>query len=154
MFIDLTPLVQVLFRSCFVLFFCTFFALHTNGKRCNRGSRSCSSQSQVVYAYHVLSLCSKGLSSRSTFLTFFGPDMKTEMGVIMIYMYLKHSPDYIDSKYMWVHESNSLGSSVSAERPFLAFLALHREKNMCGQVDYSPCYSQSEVVYAYKVLDL
>ena len=35
-------------------------------------------------------------------------------------MYLKHSPDYIDSKYIWVHRPNSLGSSVSAEIPFLA----------------------------------
>ena len=75
------------------------------------------------------------------FLVFWGPDMKTEMGVIiMIYMYLKHSTDYIDSKYMWVHGSNFLGSSVSAETPFLAFLALHRERKRCGQVDSSPCY--------------
>ena len=30
--------------------------------------------------------------------------MDTEMGAV-IYMYLKHSPDYIDSKhiYIWVH---------------------------------------------------
>ena len=37
------------------------------------------------------------------FWPFFGPDMKTEMGVV-ICMYLKHSPDYIDSKYMssWI----------------------------------------------------
>ena len=49
------------------------------------------------------------------------------MGVI-IYMYLKHSPDYIDSKYIWVHGSNSLGSRVFAELPFLAFLTLHREE--------------------------
>ena len=33
------------------------------------------------------------------FLAFFGPDMNTEMGVV-IYMYLKHSPDYI---YMCVY---------------------------------------------------
>ena len=31
-----------------------------------------------------------------------GPDMNTEMGVV-IYMYLKYSPDYIASKYIWVH---------------------------------------------------
>ena len=36
------------------------------------------------------------------FWAFFGPDIKTEMGVV-IYMYLKHSPDYIDSKYIWFH---------------------------------------------------
>ena len=29
---------------------------------------------------------------------FLGPDMETEMGVV-IYMHLKHPPDYIDSKY-------------------------------------------------------
>ena len=33
-------------------------------------------------------------------LALFGPDMNIEMGVI-IYMYLKHSPDYIDSKYIY-----------------------------------------------------
>ena len=48
------------------------------------------------------------------------------MGVV-IYMPLKHPPDCIDSKYIWVHGSNSLGSSVLAEIPFLAFLALHRK---------------------------
>ena len=63
------------------------------------------------------------------FLIFFGPDMKTEMGVV-IYMYLKHSPNYIDSKYIWVHGSNFLGSSVFAEIPFLAFLAFHRERKV------------------------
>ena len=75
------------------------------------------------------------------------------MGVV-IYMYLKHSPDYIDSKYIWVHGSNSLGSSVFGEIPFLAFLALQRERKRCCQMGPSPCYSQSEVVYAYQVLDL
>ena len=54
------------------------------------------------------------------FLTYFGTDMKTEMGVV-ICMYLKHSPDYIDSKYIGVHVSNSLGSSVLDKIPFLAF---------------------------------
>ena len=62
--------------------------------------------------------------------------MKTEICVIiMIYMCLKHSPDYIDSKYKWVHEINSLNSSVSAEIPFLAFFALHKERKRCSQVD-------------------
>ena len=69
-------------------------------------------------------------------------------------MYLKHSSDYIDSKYIWVHWSNSLGSSVFVEIPFLPLLALHRERKRCGQVEPSPRYSQSEVVYAYQVLDL
>ena len=43
---------------------------------------------------------------RIPFLAFFGLDMETEMGVV-IYMYLKHSPDYIDFKYLRVHISNS-----------------------------------------------
>ena len=55
------------------------------------------------------------------FLTFFGTDMKMEMGAV-IYMYLKYPPDYIDSKYIWVHGSNSLGSSVFGKISFLAFL--------------------------------
>ena len=71
--------------------------------------------------------------------------MKTEMGVVT-YMYLKHSPDYIDSKYILVHGSNSLGSSVFARIPFLAILAFCRERKRCGQVGPSPCYYQSEVV--------
>ena len=84
------------------------------------------------------------------FWPFFGPDKKTEMGVV-IYMYLKDSPDYIDSKYIWVYGSNYLGSSVFAEIPFLAFLALHRERKRYGQVGPCSCYSKNEVVYAYQV---
>ena len=57
--------------------------------------------------------------------------METEMDVV-ICMYLKHPPDYIDSKYIWVHGSNSLDSSVFAEISFLAFLALHMERKRCG----------------------
>ena len=75
--------------------------------------------------------CFKSVSPRVclvkvTFLPFFfGPDIKkTEVGVVT-YIYIKHSPDYIDSKYIWVLGSNSLSSSVFAEIPFLAFLALH-----------------------------
>ena len=41
--------------------------------------------------------CSKGLSFQSTLW----PDINTEMGVV-IYMHLKHSPDYIDSKYVFM----------------------------------------------------
>ena len=48
-----------------------------------------------------------GLSGQSTiFWPYFGPDLKTEIGVV-IYMYLKHSPEYTDSKYIWVHGSIS-----------------------------------------------
>ena len=78
-----------------------------------------------MYAYHILSGVNPLVYlAKVQFLAFFGPDMNTEMGVV-IYMYLKHSPDYIDSKYIWVHGSNSLGSSAFAEIPFLEFLALH-----------------------------
>ena len=42
------------------------------------------------------------------FLAYFKMDIKTVMGVFL-QMYLKHSTDYIDSKYIWVHGSNSLG---------------------------------------------
>ena len=73
---------------------------------------------------------------------------------VVIYMYLKQPPDYINSKYKWVHGSNSIGSIIFTDIPFLAFLALHRERKRCGQVGPSPWYSQSEVVYAYQVLDL
>ena len=34
-----------------------------------------------------------------------------------------------------------IDSSVFAEIPFLAFLALHRERKRCGQVGPSPCNS-------------
>ena len=67
---------------------------------------------------------------------------------------LKISPQIILIPNMWVHGFNSLGSSVFGVIPFLAFLDLHRERKRCGQVEPSPCYSQSEVVYAYLVLDL
>ena len=69
------------------------------------------------------------------FLAFLGPDMETEMGVV-IYMHLKHLLDFIDSKYIWVHGSIYLSSSVFTEIPFLVF------------------YFQSEVVYTYQVLNL
>ena len=61
--------------------------------------------------------------------------MKIKMGVV-IYMYLKQSPDFIDSKYIWVHGSNSQGSSVSAEIPFLVFLAFTRK----GVARWDPAY--------------
>ena len=46
----------------------------------------------------ALSVC----MAKEPFLAFFGPDMNTEMEVV-INMYFKHSPDYIDSKYVGVH---------------------------------------------------
>ena len=78
------------------------------------------------------------------FLSFWGADMNTEMGVV-IYIYLKHSPDYIDSKHLWVHGSKSKGSSICADIPFFflffAFSALYRKRKRCSQVEPSPCYS-------------
>ena len=75
----------------------------------------------------------KVCSAKVPFLAYFRPDMNTEMGRFQIYM------------GSW---SSSLGSSNFAELPFSTFLALYRERKRCGQVGSSPCYSQSEVVYA------
>ena len=58
--------------------------------------------------------------AKALFLAFLRPDMNIEMSAV-IYLYLKHSTNYIDSKYIWVHMSNYIGSSVSAEISFLAF---------------------------------
>ena len=69
------------------------------------------------------------------FLAFFGSDIKMEVGVV-IYIYLNQSLDNIDSKYKWVHVSNSLSSSVFAEIPILAFLALHMERKGKGVVSW------------------
>ena len=49
------------------------------------------------------------------------------MGVV-IYMYLKHSPYYIESKYIWVHSLNYLGSCVFADVPFFGNFSLTQEK--------------------------
>ena len=73
---------------------------------------------------------------------FFGPDMNTKIGVV-IYIYFKNFPNYIDSKYIWVHGSNSLAASIFPDTPFLAILALHRKRKRWGLVGPSPCYSQS-----------
>ena len=77
-------------------------------------------KSSCVCIRYIKSVAPRVCLVKVPFLAFFGPDIITEMGVV-IYRYLKHSPDYIDSKYIWVHGSNSLGSSVFAEIPFLAF---------------------------------
>ena len=117
-------------------FFYHFFTLHTNGKWCNQeGFNPCYSQSQVVYAYHVLSLLLQGFVwSKCHFLPFFGRDIKTEVGVV-IYIYLKYFPDHIDFKYRWVHGSNSQGSSVFDEISFLAFLAFYTGKGEVARWD-------------------
>ena len=87
---------------------------------------------------------SKGLFGQSTIFGFYWPDMNTEMGVV-IYMYL-NILQIILIPNIYGFWSNSLGSSILADIPFLAFLILHRERKRCGQVGPSPCYSQSEVV--------
>ena len=53
-----------------------------------------------MYAYHVLVLFHGFIYTIfDPSLAFFRHDMKTEIGVV-IYMYLKHSPNCIDSKYI------------------------------------------------------
>ena len=141
----------------FFVFLLHFFALHTNVKRCSQeGFRPCYSHSQVMNVYHVLSLSLQGFVGQVPLLAFFGLYMNTEMGVV-INMYLKHPPP--PPKIISI--PNIYGFMVWLSRfkcfcwiPFLAFLALRRKRKRCCQVGSSPCYSQSEVVYAYKVLDL
>ena len=43
-------------------------------------------------------------------------------------MHSKHFSDYIDPKYIWVHGSISLGSSVFAEIPFFGIFSLTQRK--------------------------
>ena len=59
-------------------------------------------KSICVHVLYSLSLSHQGVVWSKYHFCFFGPDMDTEMGVV-IYMYLKHSPEYIESKYIWVH---------------------------------------------------
>ena len=64
----------------------------------NEGSFQRYSESQFVYAHYVLSLSLQWFAlPKFNFWHFLGMKKK-EMGVV-IYMYLKHSPDYIDFKY-------------------------------------------------------
>ena len=81
--------------------------------------------------------------------------METEMGVV-IYMHLKHSPDYIDSIYIYIYGFMGLIHKVQVFllNTILGIFSFTQERKKCGQVGSSPCYSQSEVVYAYQVLDL
>ena len=60
------------------------------------------------------------------FFPFFGPDMDTKMGVV-IYMYLKHSLDYFDSKYIWVPDITPK-VQVFLLITLLTFLAIHRKR--------------------------
>ena len=82
-------------------------------------------KSGCVYI-QILSVSFQGIVwPKYHFWPFFGTDIKIEISVV-IYMHLNHSPDYVDSKYIWFHGINSLGSSVFAKIPFLAFFTLHR----------------------------
>ena len=59
-------------------------------------------KSSCVYTPYIKSVTSRVCLGIVPFLVSFGLDMKIKVGVV-IYMYLKHSSDYIDSKYIWVH---------------------------------------------------
>ena len=59
-------------------------------------------KSSCAYLPYIKSVTPWVHLAKVPFLASFGPDTKTEVGVA-IYMYLKHSSDYIDSKYIWVH---------------------------------------------------
>ena len=48
------------------------------------------------------SVAPKVCQTKVPFVTIFGPDMNTKMSAV-IYMYLKYSSDYTDSKYIWVY---------------------------------------------------
>ena len=48
---------------------------------------------------HAHVVTPKDCLAKVPFLAFFGPDMNTERGVV-IHMFLKHSPDDSDSKYI------------------------------------------------------
>ena len=57
-------------------------------------------KSSCVYIPYIKSVTQRFCLAKVTFLASFGPDMKTEVGVV-IQMYLKQSSDYIDSKYIY-----------------------------------------------------
>ena len=88
--------------------------------------------------------------AKSTIFGFLGGLTWTQMGVL-IYMYL-NIPQiiFIPNIYIYGFWFNSLGSSVLLIYHFWHF-SLTREGKRYGQVGRSPCYFQSEVVYAYQV---
>ena len=70
-----------------------------------------------LFMHTMFSVCrSKDLYGGITIFGIFGPDMNTEMGVV-IYV-LKESPDYISSNIYMGSWSNPFGSSVFADIPF------------------------------------
>ena len=103
-------------------YFWPFFSLAANRKRCGQeGSHLCHSQSEVVYACHVLIWFIQRFGWPKFHILFsFGLNMKIKMGVV-IHIYVNQSPDYIDSKYICAHGSHSLGSSIFTEIPFWYF---------------------------------
>ena len=60
------------------------------------------SKSSCVYVPCFKSVASKVYLTKVPFVAIFWPDMNTKMGVV-IYMYLKHPPDYINSKYIYIY---------------------------------------------------
>ena len=80
--------------------------------------------------------------------------MNTEMGVV-IYMYLKHSPDYMDSKYILVHGQTKLlrFKCFCLYTTFGIFSHTH-DKEEVWPDETLPMLSQSEVVYAHQVFYL
>ena len=64
--------------------------------------------SSCICILYIKSCSFKGLSGRSTIFGFFSACHKTVKGVVL-YMYLKHSTVYIDSRYIWVHGSTPKG---------------------------------------------
>ena len=86
-----------------VLFFFSTFSLYTS---MGSGVAMRDPVQLLRKSIYVCIPCFKSVSPRVCmakvpFLASFGPDMNIEMDMI-IYMHLKHSPDYIDSKYIWV----------------------------------------------------
>ena len=96
---------SIYLSMCLYLYlYLSIYIFISNGKKCSQeGFHPCYSQSQVVYALHVLSSSLQGFVwLNGPFLALVLALQETEMGVV-IYMYFKHSPDYIESKYIWVH---------------------------------------------------
>ena len=60
-------------------------------------------KSSWVHVPYIKCVTPRVCLAKIPFLAFFGTDIKKKMGLV-IYMYLKHSQDYVDSKYMgsWV----------------------------------------------------
>ena len=62
-----------------------------------------------------------------------------------LYTFLKCSPGDTDTKCIRVHGYNYPGPNVLST--ILAYLALPIKRKRHGQVELTPCYSQSDIVY-------